>query len=148
MISKKIVFWVSFILALIFIIMLLMDSIVDFCDIYNWCNWLLDVRSSIGAYFLIFPVVFLFSLITYKMNDGVSRLWSNFSYVAVPIFVAIEIFLMNNTSGGGYVMSGGYFNALIILFLLFLYFLISLILIIYKYFSLKKNTQNQVIAQK
>ena len=139
MISKRIVFWVSFLLSLIFAGMLWIDNIIDYCHLHGWCLWLMDLRSSFGIYLVIFPVIFFFSLITYWMRDEVFKTWFNFSIFYIPLFVLFSIFLMNNTSGGGYIISGGYFAALILFFFLALYFLISLILITVKYILLRRK---------
>jgi len=137
MTSKRIVFWIS-LLGTLFFVFLASLEFSNNCDFYNLCEKTYGMIHFIGFDMFLLPVVFFFSLITYKMRAEVYKSWFNFSCWYLIPFILFSIFLMNNTSGGGYIMSGGYFNALLLFFLLFIYFLISLILIISKHFSLKK----------
>jgi uncharacterized membrane protein len=84
------------------------------------------------------------------MRDEVFVFWLKFAaFYLIPYIILVAYALFNSmNSGGGWAIPGAELIGLFFLFLLVLFFLISLILIIYKHFSLKKNTQNQVIAQK
>jgi hypothetical protein len=147
MVSKRIVFWVSFLLSLIFIVMLSIDSFVDYCTLHSWCLLLMTMRVSIGIYLVIFPVIFFFSALTYFMRNEVFLAWLKFAAVYVPLFILTTYsFMMHGPNGGGWAISGGLFLALILFSLLFLFFLISLILIIAKYISLR-HKQAQISPQ-
>jgi len=140
MISKRIVFWVSLTLSAVFIFMFFMNTGTNYCYSHGWCMWFRDFRSSFGIYFVIFPLVFLFSLVTYKMRDEVFKSWSTFSAFCVSIFILMMILLqIIPDDGGGALLGGGFVKVAFLLLFLFAYFLISLIIIISKHISLKKS---------
>ena len=101
----------------------------------TWCK----VREDdiFGILFFIFTpliFVFFFSLITYKMKEGVFRAWWGFARWFAPVIIVVT--LLQNTahtpSGFGGVASGAFdFALLFILYALFV--LISLIRIAIAY---------------
>jgi len=60
----------------------------------------------------ILPVLFLLSLITYRMHDNVFRAWWNFARWWAVVIVVVTI-LLNFSSGGGYIGMDMEFTALI-----------------------------------
>lgn len=111
----------------------------DYCYSHNWCQKILDLRGFIGPSLAIFPIILLFSLITYKMRDEVFNSWKKFSIWYVPIFILLAFIMANQSHGGDFSgVVSGWFNTIILLFFLGLFFIISLILIISKHFSSKK----------
>ena len=83
----------------------------------------------------VFPFVFLFSLITYKMRDEVSRAWITFAKWWVPAQILL-VLLTPESSGGYFVVILD--KQLVAILLSALFVLISLLLIIYKWFSSRK----------
>jgi hypothetical protein len=96
--------------------------------------WFRDFRSFVGIYLVIFPIIFFFSAITYKMRDEVFKKWMKFAIFYVPAYVLLTICMVNNSEGGGWALpTAGLFAAIILFFFLLIFFIISLILIIAKH---------------
>ena len=53
------------------------------------------------------PLLFLLSLITYRMKDEVFRAWWRFARWWVPVIIAVTLFVQNAGGGGGWGMNGG-----------------------------------------
>ena len=96
-------------------------------NMYNYKNIFLSL--------FVFPVALLFSLITYKMRDEVSRAWIKFTTWWVPLQILL-VALTPESSGGYFVVILDTQFAAIILSGLFV--IISLLLIVVKFFSLRK----------
>ena len=75
------------------------------------------------------PMMFLFSLITYKMRDEIYRAWLHFSYVWIPLSVML-ILISSDRSGHLFVSAQEFVSML----LFGLYAIISLIIIVWKHF--------------
>ncbi len=76
----------------------------------------------------IFPVVFLFSLITYKMRDEIFTAWKHFSLWFIPISILI---IMNTSShSGGWGVGFGNEQELLAIFFPILYPIISIVVIL------------------
>jgi len=123
--TKKNVLLVSSVYIVYFVTVLLVSALCK----STWCK----VREDdiFGILFFIFTpliFVFFFSLITYKMKEGVFRAWWGFARWFAPVIIVVT--LLQNTahtpSGFGGVASGAFdFALLFILYALFI--LISLI---------------------
>jgi hypothetical protein len=132
--TKKNVLFASLIYVLIFIAFVFWDGWSGVGDCYDmlWCR---DYFYPVLSYLLPVHVIFLFSLITYKMHDEVFFAWRNFSYWWIPL----SIFLVLITpEGNSVIMSWG--KEIPAVGMSVLYVLISSILIAYKFFALKKDT--------
>ncbi len=146
MISKRIVFWISLFISTYLVVALIMGP-SNYCYYNSLCDKLFNSINLIGPDIALFPVIFFFSLVTYKMRDEVFKFWLKFCYFYIPIFVLIIFtFTLPGSNGGGWAIPGGFFTALIFFFLLFLFFLISLILVIVKYIFLH-HKQTQIPSQ-
>ncbi len=109
----------------------------DPCYITLWCkeSFYFTIFGR-GGWLLFFPIFFVLTLITWKLDNRVFYSWIRFAYWWIPLSILI-IFTTPTTDhswalGGptretmSFVMSG-------------LFFFISLILITYKHFTLKKT---------
>ena len=136
-VSKKIVLTISFICLLF-----LVGTSVFVCNIDNWCaNHSPQTLGFLST--IVFPpfvLVFLFSLITFKMKDDVFRAWRNFAVWAVPLIIAVALLLAYLPSQGGMAaVIGGAYILLLIYLLNILFFIISLVIIVYKWAQLQKK---------
>jgi len=122
-------------------------NIGDYCYYHVWCQKFLDWTDFIGFNMFLFPVIFFFSAITYKMRDEVFKSWFKFAVCYLIPYIALTIYLTQDSmAGGGYAIPGGAIIAEILLFFLFIFFVISLCLIISKYKSLRRG-QSQLPPQ-
>jgi hypothetical protein len=94
---KKIVFIGSIVGSLI--LYLLFNSVdTGLCKIY--CGDAIDQYQNV---FLFFPLILLFSLLTYKMPGDVFAYWWKFSRVAIPVIFGISLLInlgLHHTPGG------------------------------------------------
>lgn len=86
--------------------MIILDTIgwSKICGVGN-----LTCREKLGDAFVLLyliPILFLFSLITYKMREEVFRTWWNFARWFVPVIIVVTL-LLNSASDGGGGMGGG-----------------------------------------
>ncbi len=140
MLSKKIVFWISFIGTLFLCGAFFLEG-KDFCYLNNVCDKIFGLVNLIGFDLLIFPVILFFSLITYKMIEGVFKAWIKFTICYMTVFVIVNHLLMSLPhSGGGWGIPdlAGLIFAYFLFLLLIIFILISSILI-YKKHSKNKN---------
>jgi hypothetical protein len=79
----------------LFLLMLLLNNA---CGEYR--DVCMNIYIPIAYLCFSFPVIFLLSLITYKMHDNVFRAWWSFARWFVPIII-IMTFILNNSGGGG-----------------------------------------------
>ncbi len=132
--TKKNVLIIS-IFGSIFFILEILFLIGHFCapSINEDCrsiNDMIDQITSVSSWFLI---LFLFSLITYKLRNEVFMVWRNFSLWFIPL--AMFLMLITPDHGGGMLLPTG--RAIVGMILPFLYVLISLIIIGWKWNSLR-----------
>ena len=86
--------------------------------------------------FVFAPAMFFFSLITYKMREAIFISWARFTYVWVPL--SMMLILISDDSPGHLFVSAQEFVAML---LWGLYIIISLIIIVWKYLSLRRNSE-------
>jgi hypothetical protein len=101
--TKKMVFWAT-LTALGSMIVVDMIGGSKICGVGN-----LVCRENLeDAFVLLYsiPVLFLLSLITYKMRDEVFHAWWNFARWWVPVIIVATL-LLNSASDGGGGMGGG-----------------------------------------
>ena len=134
--NKKNILLVSLIGTIILGALLFIPS-VDYCYSHNWCVQTTNLIESFSFIVLLFPVIFVLSAITYKMQNEVFVAWKNFAIWYVPLFALLSVVIQNQGHGGDFV--SGWFDAVILLFSLGLFLLISLIIIIKKSLSSKKR---------
>jgi hypothetical protein len=131
--SKKIVLWASLIGVFLYAVMFFLVQRYG-CDEgkFFFCK---DSFVWIVHIIRIFPIIFLFSLITYKMRNEVFRLWVRFTYVWLPLTLILVFVAPEYQNSWLPVYEKGFvsfvFSAT--------YFLISLILVTIKYISLRKS---------
>jgi hypothetical protein len=110
--SKKNVLWISGVAGGVFVLLLL-ALLYNFCGEYRGiCK---ETFSFIVYPFSPLPLVFILSLITYKMRDEVFQAWWKFARWFVPVIMLVTFLVNSKSRGGGVVatMSGG-FDLLII----------------------------------
>lgn len=144
MISKKTTFWISLIAILTLLGSIFIDS-GGSCYYNSWCRQILDFRNLISPYLIIFPVVLFWSLVTYKMRDGVYTSWMKFAQWYILVFVILTYYLISSDKGGGFFDISGWGNAVILFCLLVIFFIISFFVIMTKRTALQEKEK---IAQK
>jgi hypothetical protein len=86
----------------------------------------------------IFVPAFLFSLVTYFMQEEVFRKWARFSLWFIPIYVIATILATSLEHGGMYDIYSS-LGGLLVYILLGVYVIISLVVIIAKYIALRRG---------
>lgn len=131
--TKKNILYSSFIYLLVFIGFLMWSELGGEAECYNmrWCDGYLYPTLS---YLLPMHIIFVFSLITYKMRNEVFLAWRNFSYWWIPISVFLVLI---TPEGNSVIMSWG--KEIPAIGMSVLYVLISTILITRRFFTLKKS---------
>jgi len=108
------------------------------CDKASYdCRKTADLIQMI---FGIFPFVFLFSLITYKMRDEVFQAWWRFARFFVPVIMLVTFLINSRSRSGGMGISGaiaGSFDMFIIGLFYAIFIITSLVKITLAY---RKNT--------
>src|SRR3989344_3826778 len=97
-VSKKFVFWISLVVTTIGLI-LSPSNLYTYCFQEGHCWRFWNIIESTTPYFLFFPVLLFFSIITYKMREEVFRAWLHFAYWWIPISL-VFIYLAGGWSGG------------------------------------------------
>jgi hypothetical protein len=96
--TKKNVLWVSGICGGVFIV-LLVALLYNLCGQYRiFCK---EIFGFIVYPFLPLPLIFLFSLITYKMREEIFRAWWNVARWFAPIITGVTLLQNVPSSGGG-----------------------------------------------
>jgi hypothetical protein len=103
---KRNVLWGSGVGGGIFIF-LLFALIYDFCGSYREiCK---NIYTPTAYLFFSFPLLFLLSLITYKMKEQAFLAWWGFAKWWVWVIIAAT-FLLNGAPGGGWGINSGVFS--------------------------------------
>jgi uncharacterized membrane protein YhaH (DUF805 family) len=103
----------------LFLLMLLLNNA---CGEYR--DVCMNIYIPIAYLCFSFPVIFLLSLITYKMHDNVFRAWWSFARWFVPIII-IMTFILNNSGGGGTIGMNQDFTFFILGILYFILVIVS-----------------------
>lgn len=140
--NKKNVLLIGLLGSLILLVYIYIGgSYADACYSKNWCRDLEKISEPIVYTLIIFPILFLLSLITYKLRNEVFERWFKFARWYAPLWVVLAFFLSSNLGGPSGFGIGGAVNAWFINLLIFtplaLFLLISLILIVTKSFALR-----------
>ena len=137
--KKRSIFFLS-LSGVIFITLVLILELGLSCSSskYVFCNIVFTITNIFGFYLLYFPFVFLFSLITYRMNDQVFKKWFNFAIWYLGLLTLFMFLMTSSPNGGGYIGIGDWFVSMLFFFLLFIFFIASVIIIVSKNSSLKK----------
>ncbi len=137
--KKLTVFLISLIGTLLLVRVYFLE-IGSFCYPKEWCDKIFDLVRWFDFNIFIFPITLFFSIITYKMKDEIFIYWLRFIFWYIPLYI-IFVFITRSfiKVGGGFgsLVSNG-LNVLSLLFFLAIFFITSLVLIIKKYFALKK----------
>ena len=132
MCTKKTVLVIS---GVVSVVLVLIDRIGTYQLCGGYPGLCVDTLVYSSMLLFVFPFVLFFSLITYKMRDEVSRAWIKFTTWWVPLQILL-VALTPESSGGYFVVILDTQFAAIILSGLFT--IISLLLIVVKFFSLRK----------
>ena len=135
--TKKVVFWVSFIFSLIGFIFS-SDRIYTYCYQDGHCWQLWDFINSIGFLFFFFISIFILSLITYFLKEQVFRTWLHFAYGWIPLSL-LFVYIASQSSGGGFGIPNVFDTESVSMIFSVLFFIISLILIFIKSIMLRKE---------
>jgi hypothetical protein len=134
--TKRQIFWISLVPTIISVLLVLLtDSLYDICIARGYCWGLWDFLEVVGPIILLFPIIFLFSLLTYKLHDEIFRSWLRFAYWWVPLSIVVTLILSVGSQGGGFGMPNLLPAEGVVAFFEGVFFIISLIIIIQKYFA-------------
>lgn len=99
--TKKNVLLISFFGILFIWLLFILDT--HACYINEICKNIRHfLNQDIFAVIFVAPVIFLLSLITYRMKEEVFRAWWNFAFWFAPIIIVFQYIFMNS-GGGGYI---------------------------------------------
>ena len=90
----------------------------------------------------IFLIVFIFSLLTYKMHEAVFIAWRKFAIWALPLLILLSVLLIAGSSAGGMGIGSAIaasFTIMMLLLLFSAFIIISLIIIAWKYFTTRSR---------
>ena len=135
--TKKNIFILSAIVTIFLVFLIGADS-AGYCNRGTFCFSVSDyLEPPIGSILVIFPFVFLFSLITYKMRNEVFEHWMKFAKWAIPAVMVISFFIGTIPRGSG--LMSGMVEAFFYLLALGIFCIVSLWRIAKKYIELKKR---------
>ena len=121
--TKKIVLWVSLAYVVYFIGAFLISEVI--CK-ETWCR--IHDDDFLGLMLIVFSpliLVFLFSIITYKMQEDVFRAWWNFARWFVPVIMFVTFLIGFADTGGGVAGAAGDSFSYFILGVLYAIFVIT-----------------------
>ncbi len=137
--TKRNVFWVSS-GYILFLSLFIFYAWIASCPRGHLCNeTLIEFLSNFVIFLSPLLLVFLFSLITYKMRDEVFEHWRNFSLWALP-FLILFVYLLSESSHGGHGIEGViriWVNGIFVYVLILIYAFASIVLILKKRTDLK-----------
>ncbi len=116
--------------AMTLIILFTIDEL-SFCRSIGLKRCPIHITDSKEAFLFPFLVMFLLSLLTYKMKDEVFRAWFRFALWFVPIIIVFQYIFMNSR-GGGYIGNNDFAIFFTSVFYI-IFILVSLIKIIRAY---------------
>lgn len=126
-VTKKIVLWVSsgftLVLGLIF-----SGEALGFCNRGTFCDQVTDSLGSFAVILLIVPLLFPFSLITYRMRQEVFYRWIRFAIWYIPLLI-IGYFIY--PQGGGLMASS--FDAFVFILFILIFVITSTVKIVRAY---------------
>lgn len=131
--KKGVLIWGLFLSIVLFGLIFLQQN--SFCYSTGWCRNLWGELNLVGFILFPFPFVFLFSLITYKMRDEVSRAWIKFATWWVPLQILL-VAITPDSYPGAFIAIIDQQSVAIVLSGLFV--IISLALIIWRSLSREK----------
>ena len=133
MCTKKSVLVIS---GVVSVVLVLIDRIGTYQLCGGYPGLCVDTLVYSSRILFVFPFVLLFSLITYKMRDEVSRAWLRFAQWWVPLQILLVALTPDSSGGYFVVILDKQFTAII---LSCLFAIISLLLIAWKYFITRPN---------
>lgn len=134
--SKTNILIVSSIGSLLFLLFLFAKDLGFCAFVSSSCA---DMFDPIAENLLVFVVLLLFSLITYKMRDEVYRAWLRFSYFWIPL--SMVLILLSPEYSGGYIPLYSITKSSVAFVSSLLFVIISLTIIAWKYFSTRRSGQ-------
>jgi len=138
---KSIVFVSTFITS-VFFIWYITNASLGLCDNFNifLCDYSMD---RIKAFFVFILIIFLFSLLTYKLPNRIFTYWWKFARLAIPavFFLVILINLRLHHTPGGWMNLDNEIDLLMIYLIYGLFTLGSVIQIVRGFWS--KNLLNR-----
>ena len=137
--NKKTVLWIS-LFGTIIAFGLSSSYFYDFCFRQGRCWHLWNTTELVGAYFILFPLILFFSLITYFLREEVFRAWLRFAYVWMPLSLVV-IYLSAGWTGGGFGIPNVLDQETVAIIFSGLFVIISLLLVIWKHFTFRRSSQ-------
>lgn len=108
------------------------------CYYSSWCA---PIRSALSSdtlsVVLLFPPLFLLSLITYFLHEKVFRSWLHFTYWWIPLSVFFT--LITSKSGAGWGVGLSWEKGTTSFLFSVAFFLLSLLIIAWKYFAVRQS---------
>ena len=138
-VTKTKVFWISLVPAVGYAFLVYFhDTLYDFCIEQGRCWRFWDSLDIIAPIIFPWPLVFIFSLLTYKMHEKVFRAWLHFAYWWVPLSIILT--LITPDGGGGWGIPNLISREIVAITSSSLFAIISLIIIIWKYLATRRST--------
>ncbi len=139
--SKKIVLGIGSICIFYWVILFLLNSSLFsagrqcYMNYVGMCGNISDLISHTASFVRPFFIIFILSLITYRMREEIFQAWIKFAYVWVPLTLFLVFIVPEYDSSLLPIVTKGPIS----FFFSFLFLIISLIIIISKSHSLKKH---------
>ena len=133
--KKKIVLLIGLLGTLFVSSLFILDS--HSCYVNKFCNKVGDILSqdNLTVIFIV-PFLFFFSLITYKMREGVFQAWWRFARWFVPVIMLVMFFQNIQSRSAGMGLSGvasGAFDFLVQIILYTIFIMVSIVKIVLAY---------------
>jgi hypothetical protein len=106
------------------------ESVYEYCFSKGHCWGFFEVFDFVRPFLFILLPIFLFSVATYFLKEGVFKTWMKFTYWYLPIYVLVILLLSGMGGGGGYIVGDIFSSEFFALSLSVIYIIISLILVI------------------
>ncbi|MBI2439449.1 MAG: hypothetical protein HYV45_02525 [Candidatus Moranbacteria bacterium] len=87
-------------LVVLVLVALLSTEELQFCRFFGLKRCPIPLDDSKEAFLFPFIVMFLLSLLTYKMKDEVFQSWFRFALWFVPVIIVFQYIFMNSKGGG------------------------------------------------
>jgi hypothetical protein len=139
--TKKIVLFISGIFFLLLIISLCL-VLTNCCGLNK--NLFKDIYTQLAIFGFLFPLILIFSLITYFLKDEIFKPWLKFTYIWLPLSI---IFTLITPGGSGSFFVSLWDKEMTVIFMSGLYVVVSitmLIINVIRFYFINKNKTDTI----